>query len=228
MKIFVALVTIALAIVGTSATNHCYVDVENTCSNNNPDDNLPNCNAIYAGFPHAQSALQEFTMMQIQSSFEYLLLSSKYNTHVKNRPGFAKKFRELSDRSWNNGIDLIKHITKRGGKMEFRKVEKPRHLFEHTLELDELHSVAIVLENEKFLAKSAHHIHHSVSHANHTNHSARYDAELAHHIEEKYFEDQAETIRKFSGYANDLKHFMQEKSQVALSLYLFDEYLQKE
>uniref|UniRef100_F4MI35 Ferritin n=1 Tax=Phlebotomus perniciosus TaxID=13204 RepID=F4MI35_PHLPE len=227
MKIFVAVLAIVFVSAATSAdnsaNNHCYADVENAC-NNSPNDTLPNCNAVYSGFPHAQLNLQEFTVMQLQSSYEYLLLSSKYNTHVKNRPGFAKKFRELSDRSWNHGMDLIKHITRRGGKMEFRSVEKPRHMFGHTLELDELHSMALVLENEKFLAKSAHHIHNSVSHANHPTH---YDPELAHHMEENFLEDQAETIRKFSGYANDLKHFMKEKTQVALSIFLFDEYLQK-
>uniref|UniRef100_U5ER51 Ferritin n=1 Tax=Corethrella appendiculata TaxID=1370023 RepID=U5ER51_9DIPT len=225
MKIFIALVTIAFAIVGTSANKHCYADAENACNQNNPDDTLPNCNAVFSGFPHAQMSLHEFTVMQIQSSFEYLLLSSKFSTHVKNRPGFAKKFRGLSDRSWNQGIELIKHMTKRGGKMEFRKVEKPRLLYGHTLELDELQSMAIVLENEKFLAKTAHHIHQTVSHANHTTH---YDPALGHYIEENFLEDQADTIRQYSGYANDLKHFMQEKHNVALSLYLFDEYLQKE
>ncbi|XP_059612443.1 ferritin light chain, oocyte isoform [Phlebotomus argentipes] len=225
MKIFAALVVIAFAIVGTSANKHCYADVENACNNNDPDDSLRNCNALYSGFEHAEAGMMEFTVMQIQSSFEYLLLSTKYNTHVKNRPGFSKKFRELSDRSWNHGIDLIKHITTRGGKMEFRTVEKPRLLFEHTLELDELQSMAIVLENEKFLAKTAHHIHQNASHANHSTH---YDPEVAHYMEEKFIEDQADTIRQFSGYANDLKNFMKEKSQVALSIYLFDEYLQKQ
>jgi len=38
---------------------------------------------------------------------------------------------------------------------------------------------------------------------------------------------QAENVRKLSGYANDLKRLISENKQASLSLFLFDEYLQK-
>lgn len=52
--------------------------------------------------------------------------------------------------------------------------------------------------------------------------------QVAHYLEEKFLGDQASTIRKLSGYTNDLIKLIQESIDPSLSLYLFDEYLQKQ
>ncbi|GAB0096580.1 Ferritin [Sergentomyia squamirostris] len=218
---------------------HCYDKTKGACDSNSAGVSLEKCNALYSGFHNLQHKLGEFSMMNMQSSYEYLLLSTHFSDHVMSRPGFSKKYRELSDRSWEQTIDLIKHITKRGGTFNFDTVKDKRILHKHTLEMNELQSLAAVLENEKFLALFSHDLHHLSSHSNHQEADKKhYDPEIAHYMEEKFLEDQAETIRKYSGYVHDLKHIMNKKMptgvdavkglNVPLGVYLFDEYLQKQ
>lgn len=140
-------------------------------------DELIGCNANYSGFAHNVQFLQSYANSHIQKSFDYLLLSAYFGTHVKNRPGFEKQFRALSDTAWNHGIGLIKHITKRGGAHDFDS--KTNSAFdgqkERTLELDELNALALALDTEKTLAAEAHSLHERYSHANH---KAHYDPEV--------------------------------------------------
>lgn len=52
--------------------------------------------------------------------------------------------------------------------------------------------------------------------------------QVAHYLEEEFIEDQASTVRKLSGYTNDLKRLIQDATDTSLPVYLFDEYLQKQ
>lgn len=111
-------------------------------------------------------------------SFDYLLLSANFGTYVKNRPGFEKQFHGLSDTAWNRAIDLIKHITKRGGQHDFytrRSVSVSTPTQRRILELSEINALALALDTEKSLATEAHGLHERYSHANH---KSRYDAEV--------------------------------------------------
>jgi len=93
------------------------------------------------------------------------------------------------------------------------------------LDLNEINALALTLDYEKTLSLEAHHIHERYSHAKHP---TEYDPEVAHFIEEEFIEDQASTIRKLSGYTNDLKKLFKDTNDISLSLYLFDEYLAKQ
>lgn len=238
-------------------------------------DDLVNCNAVFSGFPKHVGVLQRYANHQIEKSFEYLLLAANFGTFTKNRPGFEKQFRSLSDKSWQNGIELIKHITKRGGTHDFSITSNNKTEKKQILDLNELNALALTLDYEKTLALEAHHIHEKYSHAKV---QSEYDPEvcingvqsvyvvrcfvngvifslndwakwmvivmilifflvfllfkqIAHFIEEEFIEDQASTIRKLSGYTNDLKKLLKEykdTNDVSLSLYLFDEYLAKQ
>lgn len=189
-------------------------------------DELVNCNANYSGFAHSVRYLQAYANEQITKSYEYLLLSANFGNHVKNRPGFEKQFRELSDTAFHRGIGLIKHITKRGGSHDFtaRQVTSISAQKKQVLELDELSSLAFALDTEKKLALEAHRLHERYSH---DKQKASYDAEVAHYLEEKFIEDQADKVRELSGFTNDLKHLLNTSQDPSLSVYLFDEYLQK-
>jgi len=211
-------------IVTVSANEVCYTNVEEHC--NGRADNLADCNATFSGFQHGIKSLEAYANDQIIKSFEYLLLASNYGTYVKNRPGFAKQFKDLSDSAWNRGIDLIKHITKRGGEHNFQFVHKTVSQSEPVLELNEIGGMAYALDTEKTLATEAHKLHGLYS--SHAAHKEHYDAEVAHYLEEKFIEDQASTVRKLSGHVNDLKKLLSESDDSSLSLYLFDEYLQKQ
>lgn len=104
-----------------------------------------------------------------------MLLSANFGTYVKNRPGFEKTFRALSDKSWNNGIELIKHITKRGGTHDFSVNSSNKTEKKQILDLNEMHALALTLDYEKTLALEAHHIHEKYSHVRHP---AEYDPEV--------------------------------------------------
>jgi len=204
----------------------CSSDALIACKQNSgPSDDLLNCNATYGGFNSNADYLQSYVNDHIAQSFNYMLLSANFGTHVKNRPGFEKQFRGLSDNAWEQAIHLIKHITKRGGKHDFTARKSVSNQKRPILELDELNALALALDIEKSLAKEAHVIHEKYSHAAHP---AHYDPEVAHYLEEEFFEQQASSVRKLSGYTNDLKRLIKDSIDTSLSVFMFDEYLQKQ
>ncbi|XP_052836856.1 ferritin heavy chain isoform X1 [Drosophila gunungcola] len=184
------------------------------------------CNARFAGIDHVEPEVQAYINSQLTKSYDYLLLATHFNSYQKNRPGFQKLYQGLSDRSFDDSIALIKQVTRRGGVVDFNtRHESPASVStkRNTLEVDELHSLALALDNEKQLASGATHVHSRATHAT----DADRDPELAHYIEENFLGKQAETVRKLSGYANDLAKLMKVPDP-SLSVYLFDEYLQKQ
>jgi ferritin heavy chain len=222
------LVLSAVLVAFTNAQDTCYSESIQGCNSQTAKDDLLNCNALFSGFPKHVKEIQRYANHQIEKSFEYLLLAANFGTYIKNRPGFEKQFRSLSDKSWGNGIELIKHITKRGGAHDFNAVPNNRTEKKQILDLNELNALALTLDYEKTLALEAHRIHEKYSHARN---QAEYDPEIAHFIEEEFIENQAGTIRKLSGYTNDLKKLLKEykdTNDVSLALYLFDEYLVKQ
>lgn len=108
------------------------------------------------------------------------MLSSHFGSHLKNRVGFQKQIRELADKAWNSAIDIIKHITERGGKHDFRAREdstnKPKTKV--NLNMNELNAISYSLETEKNLSLIAHSIHRQYNHPN-PKHAAHYDAEVS-------------------------------------------------
>lgn len=169
--------------------------------------------------------LQAYANQHLDQSFDYLVLAARFGNYEKNRPGFVKQFRELSDTAWERSIDLIKHITKRGGAHNFyaRKAVTVSKTNTRTLDLDELKSLAYALDVEKNLAVEAHSLHERYSHANH---KAHYDAEISHYLEEKFIGDQADKVRELSGFTNDLNRLLGDSKDSSLAVHLFDEYLQ--
>jgi ferritin heavy chain len=219
------LVLSSVLVAFSNAQDTCYDESVQGCNNSPVSDELKNCNAIFSGFPRNVGILQRYANHQIEKSFEYLLLATNFGSYVKNRPGFEKQFRSLSDKSWNYGIELIKHITKRGGAHDFSVSSSNKTEKKQILDLNEINALALTLDYEKILSTEAHHIHEKYSHAKHP---TEYDPEVAHFIEEEFIEGQASTIRKLSGYTNDLKKLFKDTSDISLSLYLFDEYLGKQ
>lgn len=51
-------------------------------------------------------------------------MSTYLGNYENQREGFKKLYRKYSDEMWENGIDLIKYITKRGGSMNFGQEPK--------------------------------------------------------------------------------------------------------
>lgn len=93
-------------------------------------------------------------------------------------------------------------------------------LKDKVLQLNELNSLAKALDTEKQLADEALRIHTQAQH--HT----KQDSSVAHYIEEKFFESQAECIRNLAGHTSDLKNLLGDRD-ASVSVFLFDEYLKK-
>lgn len=150
-------------------------------------------------------------------------MSTHYGNYEKNRPGFEKLFRDLSDRAWNTGIELIKYITKRGGQMNFNN-RKVFDIQTKAVELYELESMAKALDMEKSLAEEAFRIHAIASRSKSESHL--HDPEVASYLEKEYLHKQSETIRTLAGYSNDLTQFIK-SPDTSLAIFMFDEILQK-
>ncbi|KAH8280870.1 hypothetical protein KR054_002637 [Drosophila jambulina] len=235
MKLFIALALIAsLGSLASANEEFCQNSVVTACSSSTfsaltgffTGKTNSICNARYAGIEHVEPEVQAYINSQLTKSYDYLLLATHFNSYQKNRPGFQKLYQGLSDRSFDDSIALIKQITKRGGIVDFNtRHESPASVLTKrpTLEVDELHSLALALDNEKQLAAGATHVHTRATHQARGEH----DPELAHYMEENFLGKQADTVRTLSGYANDLAKLMK-VSDPSLSVYLFDEYLQKQ
>lgn len=186
---------------------------------------VAHCNAKYGGINELQADLQRFTNHIFFRSFDFLLMATHYGNYIKNRPGFEKLFRGLSDSLWNDGIGNIKYITSRGGEMNFENVAKDlkdEELQSANLELYELQAIAKALDIEKKLALEAFELHKSASGKKHDNH----DPEIAHHLEEEFMEKHRDTIRELAGHSHDLSVLLNDQDS-SLALYLFDQQLQK-
>jgi len=207
-----------------ASAEFCYNDVEAACSPKLTSSlidgpTLPNCNAKYGGIDALQAELQAYSNGHIETSFEFLLMSTHFGNYESNREGFKGLYKKLSDNAWEKAIGLIKYIAERGGKMNFNQLPhfKKNVKDSRVLELNEIHSLAKALDSQKQLATEALRLHTQAKH--------HQDAAAAHYIEEEFMEYQSEIVRKLSGYTNDLKSML--NRDAALSVFLFDEYLKK-
>jgi len=224
MKAFTVFVLLFAAT--QAADEFCYRDVDRACKQTTTKDeaNVANCHAKYGAIDAVVGDLQAYVNTHITRSFEYLLMSTHYSNYQKNREGFEKLFRDLSDDKWNSAIDLIKYIGKRGGSMNFSaRKAAPNNTRDGDYELYEVESVAKALDIEKALALDAHSIHGEA-----TRRRAEYhDPEISSYLEEHFVHKHSSNIRKLSGYAHDLLGIM-DGPERSLGLYFFDEYLQKQ
>jgi hypothetical protein len=160
-------------------------------------------------------------------SYEYFFLSAQFGTYGKDRPGFQKLLKGLSDNSWNKGIEMIKEITKRGFAHKF-DLESSVEAIKSNATLTELVALAKAVEIEKGLLTKANDIHRHHSHASlKTGSSCGYDAGLSHYIVEEIIEGKTSTVRELVGHVNQLKKlYVQDKTTYGLSLFMFDQHLQ--
>ncbi|XP_043251786.1 uncharacterized protein LOC122397036 isoform X2 [Colletes gigas] len=198
--LFFGVLSILLAV---ASAEFCYSDVEGACSTK-PTSNdgalVQNCNAKYGAIDALQADLQSYAQ----------------------REGFKKLYRKHSDKTWEDAIDLMKYIAKRGGRMNFNQLPRFTKSAKESrvLELNEINSLARALDTEKQLAEEAMRIHAQAHPHN------KHDASVAHYIEEQFFESQTGHVRDLAGYTNDLKNLLTERDP-SVSVFLFDEILKK-
>lgn len=85
---------------------------------------ISNCNAQYGAIDTLQADLQSYVNANIETSFELLLMSTHFGNYEAHRDGFKGLYRKLSDQSWADAIDLIKYVTRRGGRMDLNQLPR--------------------------------------------------------------------------------------------------------
>lgn len=221
MKQFYILLALTTCLVSIRA-EYCYNNVISACGAVGGD--IGNCNADYSGVSKVIPDLQSYTMTHIAESFQYLLMSAHFGNYEINREGFAKLYRKLSDSAWEDAIDLVKYLGKRGSKMNFNAKPDAKwyKVAESSYKMYELSSLARALDMQKVLAEGAHKIHSESTKRSDSYH----DAETINFIEEEFVDKHSDAIRDLSGYANDLHKLIQGGlKDPSLSVYLFDEHL---
>lgn len=211
-----------IACIGSIRAEYCYNNVVSACGA--VGGGIESCNANYSGVSKVLVNLQSYTMTHIAESFQYLLMSAHFSNYEVNREGFAKLYRKLSDSAWEDAIDLIKYIGKRGFKMNFGVAPdiKWHKAAESSYKMYELSSLARALDMQKILADAAHKIHGESTKRSDSYH----DAETINFIEKEFVGKHAESIRDLSGYANDLHKLIKGgEKDPSLAIYLFDEHL---
>ncbi|XP_066596485.1 ferritin light chain [Prorops nasuta] len=219
------LLGVLFTLLAMTTAEFCYNDIEGICgvkAGTTDIKLLANCNAKYGSIEALQADLQAYANANIESSFEYLLMSTHFGNYEANRNGFKGLYRQLSDKAWDDAINVIKFIAKRGGRMNFNQLPRFKKAIKESriLELNELNSLAKALDTQKQLAEEALRIHSQAQH--HT----KLDASVAHYMEEQFMEGQAERVRELAGHTIDLKSMLLERD-ASVSVFLFDEYLQK-
>uniref|UniRef100_A0A224XW27 Ferritin n=1 Tax=Panstrongylus lignarius TaxID=156445 RepID=A0A224XW27_9HEMI len=215
---------LCLGFIGLANAQYCFNQVHNSCGI--PGSDLPYCNAKYSGAHRVMPDLQEYVMQHLSHSFQYLLMSTNFANYEKNREGFSKLYRKFSDSTWDDAIDLIKYVTKRGGVMQLdtEVPREPNPAFSKSFNMFELESLSRALDMHKSLAEKAHKIHSEVSKRSDDYH----DAETLSYLEKEFVHKHSDTIRDLAGYTNDLSSMIfKEVRDPSLSVFLFDEYLQK-
>jgi len=200
---------------------------------------LPACSSLILKVDKPDIPYDDFNKLTndfLVNSYRYLFLSAQFGTFQKDRPGFEKVFHGLSDGAWNKGIEMIKEVTKRGSSHDFSSLtpntrSAPKIASKVDGELSESAAMALAAEIEKELLITANDVHRHHSHAvkSDSSKNSKYDAGLAHYLEEEIIEDKSETVRTLVGHVNDLNKLWAtgKTEQYPLSLHLFDQYLQK-
>jgi hypothetical protein len=163
-------------------------------------------------------------------SWEYLFVSAQFGTHVKQRPGFEKILHGLADETWNKGFEMIKEAAKRGFTHSFAPSSPETEGIKSVGNLPEIKALANAVDIEKSLLYRANAVHLNHQHAVHdsNSHYGNYDSAIAHYLEEEIVEKKTENIRSLVGHVNDLEKLFKNGNDIySMSLYLFDQYLQK-
>jgi hypothetical protein len=148
-------------------------------------------------------------------------MSTHFTNYEKNRQGFAKLYRGISDELWEDSIKLIKHITKRGGKMDFTyKKQLTNDVTFDNYEFYEVGSLGRALDAMKSLASEGMEIH-----GNAGRRKELHEPEVSSFLENEFLHEHAETIRKLAGHTSDLKNLISSANDASIAVHLFDNYL---
>ncbi|XP_071448019.1 ferritin light chain-like [Hetaerina americana] len=207
-------------ILAAAHAKSCYDESVSYCAHKSTE--LKECGARYGHVNHVRHQLQNYLTLHLNSSFEYLLMSTNLGGYVRNREGMEKVLRHLSDSTWNDAIELIKYMSKRGVDVivdvgDARKVNAPE-----TFSFSEIKTLAYALDSQKLIASEAMEIHKkSIDKA------TMYDPEVASFLENQFLHKHSNVIREMAGLVIDLRKLIDQPNTDRVSYFIFDEYLKK-
>ncbi|XP_035719053.1 uncharacterized protein LOC118440309 [Vespa mandarinia] len=219
----------ALFVTISASTDSCYRHVEEACDlkiSNSLLGTSFNCTATFGNIEKLKSELQGYANAHIEYSYEFLLMSTHFGNYESNREGFKALYRKLSDKAWENAINIVKFLTKRGSTLNFVREEQTNSHNKivsesetREIQFNEIQSLAKALQIEENLTKEAIKIHSDARQKFH-------DPSVSHFIEEKFMEQQADYMRLLAGHINDLQKLLL-LNDPSVALFIFDEYLKK-
>ena len=220
--LFFGILSILLAV---ASAQNCYKEVESICRDSPTVTKFnEKCNAKHGQIDKLEPRLQQYANYNHLSSFQYLLMSSHFGNYEAHREGFKALYRKLSDQSWEDTINVLKYLGKRGGKANFNQLPHNVDVMQNKkFDLDEIKSLSKALDMQKGLAAEASRIHSEA--LRHENHDYE-DAGIIHYLQEQFIEPQTDRIRDLAGYTNDLKGIIANRD-ASVGVFLFDEYLKK-
>ncbi|XP_062558881.1 ferritin light chain-like [Armigeres subalbatus] len=218
MALFVKVTLVALLAVAANAAQSdlfCMADTKK-------------CTARFSGYRYVTSEISDLTTQLLDQSFDFLFLSTAFNQHIKNRPGFEKVYRKISDQAWSDTMSLMKYQSKRGQRASFNPDYKYANhelrALSDPLLAEEHSSLKLALEYEKLVAEVTHAIHKKSSVAH--QHPAQYDPDVAHFFDEHIVKGRSDSVRKLTGYIHQLDGILNGDSYTKdMGLYMFDQYL---
>ncbi|XP_055629993.1 soma ferritin-like [Toxorhynchites rutilus septentrionalis] len=188
------------------------------------------CTSRFSGYKHVASNIADITSHLLDQSFDFLILSMAFKQHDRNRPGFERLYRKISDQAWSDALDTMQYQSKRGfpatlsggykyATSDLRSVADPSNATEHG-------SLQLAMEYEKLVTSVAHSIHRKMSGTHQQ--AYQYDADVAHFLDEKLISGRSDTVRKLTGHIHILEGILNAESDEFsrdMGLQMFDQYL---
>lgn len=220
------LLLLGLAIAAAGAEDACYNHVQEECTAGMPGWTEGQCNSIHGGFVGNSNNLHKIIIDDFSDSISYMLMATHFSTDTSNQMGFYKFLMGKSDKMWARGKDMVKYITKRGGKMgSGLQIAGRANL--GTNPVNELSSLGLSLDMMKARTEDVITAYkHSYSKTNNGQVGSSFDPTTAHLLEE-ITEDYADDIRDVAGKLNTLAKMVKNDNSRALALHMFDNMLKK-
>ncbi|XP_043200890.1 ferritin-1, chloroplastic-like [Amphibalanus amphitrite] len=179
------------------------------------------CNSDVGTFLAAHAPNYKHVLRKSLSlSLKYLAISSHFGSDLNHRLGFKKLFREASDQRFDQAIDMIKYVIKRGGNVKEHLNVK---VTAAPLRPQALSSLGLALADAKDMYAEQARLHSAALCLSPSAVGCSVDADLAHQSQDA-IESEVERVNELASKANQLAA-MFTSTEYSLAEHLFDQHL---
>jgi len=237
-----SLVSAAVLLVVLSIANAesvCHAGVKVACEDATGKKTLEpaKCTAQFGQFPHLNNQTEALIKEHLRASMEFLMIGNHFGEWNINRKGFFEYFQKLSDAAWEDAIDLMQHMVKRGGRLtndfeipEAEECTSKGNEAYKCYDMDELNALSKALDIQKSLARSTLRL---ITLANHAPvrvgeeigewpKGSQRDGEFAHYLADQVSDKQVMRIKDLANHVNSLSQALDATSDAGLVLYIYD------